>query len=120
LGNRENTSYLGLITDVYSKKIVIKILWQQKSCLNALKMTLKKENTHHSDRGLQYCSDDYQKLLKKYKIPYSMTQESDPYENAIAERINEILKQEYVIDKFNVDLNTRKTLVKQAVNVYNQ
>jgi len=49
-----------------------------------------------------------------------MTQESDPYENAIAERINEILKQEYVIDKFNVDLNTRKTLVKQAVNVYNQ
>lgn len=49
-----------------------------------------------------------------------MTQESDPYENAIAERINGILKQEYDIDKFNVDLNTRKVLVKQAIKVYNR
>ena len=89
------------------------------SCLNALKMALKSENItkliHHSDRGLQYCSDDYQKLWKKHKIRCSMTQESDPYENAIAERINGILKQEYDIDKFNVDLNTRKILVKQTV-----
>ena len=87
-------------------------------------MALKKENTknliHHSDRGLQYCSDDYQKLLKKHKIRCSMTQESDPYENAIAERINGILKQEYDIDKFNVDLNTRKILVKQTVEIYNE
>src|SRR5690554_8186705 len=92
------------------------------SCLNALKMALKKENTknliHHSDRGLQYCSDDYQKLLKKYKIRCSMTQESDSYENAIAERINGILKQEYDIDKFNVDLNTRKIFVKKTVKGY--
>ena len=84
-------------------------------------MALKKENPksliHHSDRGLQYCSDDYQKLLKKHKIRCSMTQESDPYENAIAERINGILKQEYDIDKFNVDLNTRKILVKQTVEI---
>ena len=94
------------------------------SCLNALKMALKKENTknliHHSDRGLQYCSDDYQKLLKRHKIRCSMTQESDPYENAIAERVNGILKHEYDIDKFNVDLNIRKILVKQTVKVYNE
>ena len=127
LGNRENPAYLSLITDAYSKKIVgfdVSNSLATESCLKALKMALKKENTknliHHSDRGLQYCSDDYQKLLKKHKIRCSMTQESDPYENAIAERINGILKQEYDIDKFNVDLNTRKILVKQTVEVYNE
>ncbi|MGX9986963.1 IS3 family transposase, partial [Soonwooa purpurea] len=127
LGNRENPAYLSLITDAYSKKIVgfdVSDSLATASCLNALKMALKKENPksliHHSDRGLQYCSDDYQKLLKKHKIRCSMTQESDPYENAIAERINGILKQEYDIDKFNVDLNTRKILVKQTVKVYNE
>jgi len=124
LGNRENPAYLSLITDAYSKKIVgydVSDSLATESSLNALKMALKKENTkgliHHSDRGLQYCSDDYQKLLKKYKIRCSMTQESDPYENAIAERINGILKQEYDIDKFNVDLNTRKILVKQTQGI---
>ncbi len=127
LGNRENPTYLSLITDAYSKKIVgfdVSDSLATASCLNALKMALKKENPknliHHSDRGLQYCSDDYQKLLKKHKIRCSMTQESDPYQNAIAERINGILKQEYDIDKFNVDLNTRKILVKQTVKVYNE
>lgn len=127
LGNRENPSYLSLITDAYSKKIVgydVSDSLATESCLNALKMALKKENTkeliHHSDRGLQYCSDVYQKLLNKHKIRCSMTQESDPYENAIAERINGILKQEYNIDKFNVDLSTRKILVKQAIKVYNE
>ena len=101
LENRENPSYLSLITDAYSKKIVgfdVSDSLATASCLNALKMALKKENPknliYHSDRGLQYCSDDYQKLLKKHKIRCSMTQESDPYENAIAERINGILKQE--------------------------
>lgn len=127
LGNRENPAYLSLITDAYSKKIVgfdVSDSLATASCLNALKMALKKESPknliHHSDRGLQYCSDDYQKLLKKHKIRCSMTQESDPYENAIAERINGILKQEYDIDKFNVDLNTRKILVKQTVKIYNE
>src|SRR5690554_3257178 len=124
LGNRENLSYLSLITaDAYSKKIVgydVSDSLATESCLNSLKKENNKGLIHHSDRGLQYCSDDYQKLLKKYKIRCSMTQESDPYENAIAERINGILKQEYDIDKFNVDLNTRKILVKQTVKVYNE
>src|SRR5690554_7879891 len=89
LGNRENPAYLSLITDAYSKKIVgfdVSDSLATASCLNALKMALKKEDIkkliHHSDRGLQYCSDDYQKLLKKHKVRCSMTQESDPYENA--------------------------------------
>lgn len=127
LGNRENPSYLSLITDAYSKKIVgfdVSDSLATESSLKALKIALRKEKPskliHHSDRGLQYCSDEYQKLLNKNKVLCSMTQESDPYENAIAERINGILKQEYDIDKFNVDLNTRKVLVKQAIKVYNE
>lgn len=127
LGNRENPSYLSLITDAYSKKIVgfdVSDSLATESSLKALKTAIKKEKPrkliHHSDRGLQYCSDDYQKLLNKNKILCSMTQESDPYENAIAERVNGILKQEYDIDKFNVDLKTRKILVKQAIKVYNE
>lgn len=127
LGNRENPSYLSLITDAYSKKIVgfdVSDSLKAESSLKALKTALRKEKPskliHHSDRGLQYCSDEYQKLLNKNKVLCSMTQESDPYENAIAERINGILKQEYDIDKFNVDLKTRKILVKQAIKVYNE
>ncbi|MFJ1389725.1 transposase [Capnocytophaga canimorsus] len=89
-----------------------------------LKFALKKEKIeeliHHSDRGLQYCSDDYQKVLNQYNIRCSMTQESDPYQNAIAERINGILKQEYDIDKFNVNLQCRKKLVADVVKIYNE
>lgn len=127
LGNRENPAYLSLITDAYSKKIIgydVSDSLATESCLKALKMAIRKVGDkgliHHSDRGLQYCSDDYQQLLKRHKIRCSMTQESDPYENAIAERVNGILKQEYEIDKFNVDLKTRRILVKQAVKKYNE
>ncbi|WP_162074504.1 DDE-type integrase/transposase/recombinase, partial [Chryseobacterium fistulae] len=88
LGNREKPSYLSLVTDAYSKKIVgyhVSDSLATQSSLKALKMAVKKEKPknliHHSDRGLQYCSDDYQKLLLKNKIRCSMTQESDPYEN---------------------------------------
>lgn len=59
---------------------------------------------HHSDRGVQYCSDEYQKYLKKHKITCSMTENSDPYENVIAERINGILKQEFRIDIYHLEL----------------
>lgn len=92
--------------------------------LKALKSALKKEKIedliHHSDRGLQYCSDDYQKVLNQYNIRCIMTQASDPYQNAIAERINGILKQEYDIDKFNVNLQCRKKLVADVVKIYNE
>jgi putative transposase len=92
--------YLSLITDAYSKKIMGFDLLDNLSTegpLNALKMAIKnrKYNTpviHHSDRGLQYCSQEYVKLLKERGIQISMTQNGDPYENAIAERINGILK----------------------------
>jgi transposase InsO family protein len=74
---------------------------------------------HHSDRGLQYCATEYQKLLNKSKIKCSMTQNSDPYESAVAERINGILKQEFNIDKYNQSLSVMKQILKEVVEIYN-
>lgn len=128
IGKRENPCYLSLITDAYSKRIMgfyVADNMNTQSSLNALKNAIKlrrnKERTliHHSDRGIQYCSDQYQKLLCKNNIKCSMTQNSDPYENAVAERINGILKQEFNIDKYNQKLTVMKVLVKDAINVYN-
>ena len=103
-GNRKNPSYLALITDGYSKKIMgydVSASLSVDGSIRALDMALKQREykdmplIHHSDRGLQYCSDDYQYLLRDNEIKSSMTEKYDPYENAIAERINGILKQQY-------------------------
>jgi transposase InsO family protein len=128
VGKRENPCYLSLITDAYSKKIMgfyVADNMNTKSSLTALKNAIKQRRDkgktliHHSDRGLQYCSDQYQKLLYKNNIRCSMTQNSDPYENAVAERINGILKQEFNIDKFNQQLAVMKILIKDAIDLYN-
>ena len=128
IGRRDKPCYLSLITDAYSKQIVgyyVADNLNTESSLQALKMAIKqRENKnqpliHHSDRGLQYCSDQYQKMLIKNHIQCSMTQNSDPYENAIAERINGILKQEFNIDKFYLDLKASKQLVKESIEIYN-
>ena len=129
IGKRNNPLYLSLLTDAYSKKIVgyhVADNLSTESSIMALKMALKERKNkdfsliHHSDRGIQYCSDAYQELLQKNQILCSMTQNSDPYENAVAERVNGILKQEFMIDKYEQDLNTIKILVKQSVDTYNQ
>lgn len=129
IGKREKPCYLSLITDAYSKKIVgyeVSDSLSTQGCLNALKMAhrnriFKSEPLiHHSDRGIQYCSDEYQYLLKKCKLKCSMTQNSDPYENAVAERINGILKQEFMIDRYHLELSLMKKLVAEAINKYNQ
>ena len=91
-----------MITDAYSKKIVGLTVWRLlsvESSLKALKMVIGNRKNrgyplmHHSDRGLQFCSNDYHKLLRENVINARMTAKYDPYENAIAERINGILKQ---------------------------
>ena len=93
--------------------------------VRALKMAQKnriyknKALIHHSDRGLQYCSDEYQFLLKKYDIECSMTQSSDPYENAIAERVNGILKQEFSIDNMHLDLPMMRKVITEVIYIYN-
>lgn len=119
--------YLSLITDAYSRKIVGWSLWPDltsKGALNALKMAVECEQTtdkliHHSDRGIQYCCYDYVNYLRGCNIGISMTENGDPYENAIAERVNGILKKEYdLYDTFN-DYNEAMEAVKVAIEKYN-
>ena len=129
IGKREKPCYLSLITDAYSKKIVgynVSDNLNTESSLVALRLAVKQRKNkempliHHSDRGLQYCANAYQKILTKNEIQPSMTQNSDPYENAIAERINGILKQEFFIDKYNEDLPVMKQIIKETVGIYNE
>lgn len=129
IGKRDKPCYLSLITDAYSKKIVgydVSDSLSTQGCINALEIAhknriFKRESLiHHSDRGIQYCSDEYQYLLEKCNLKCSMTQNSDPYENAVAERINGILKQEFMIDTYHLELPLMKKLVAEVVNKYNQ
>ena len=128
IGNRKNPSYLALVSDAYSKKIMgydVSASLALDGSVRALDMALKNRSyrelplIHHSDRGLQYCSDEYQKILVENTIDTSMTEKYDPYENAIAERVNGILKQEFAIASYDTDLKTKKMLVKDAVNIFN-
>ena len=124
IGKREKPCYLSIVTDAYSKKIMghfVSDNLNTESSVEALKIAIKKRENkstqliHHSDRGLQYCSTDYQKVLKTNGVLTSMTQNSE----AIAERINGILKQEFMIDKYNLDLDNMKKIVSESVNIYN-
>ncbi|WP_370635897.1 transposase [Flavobacterium sp. JAS] len=129
IGKRDNPCYRSLITDAYSKKIMGYYVAENlntQSSLKALKMALK-QRTHnaltliyHSDRGLQYCANEYQKELIKNKVLCSMTQNSDPYENAIAERINGILKQEFMIDKYHQKRKITNLIIKESIHIYNE
>jgi transposase InsO family protein len=119
--------YLALITDMYSRKIVgydISDSLELAGCLRALKGALRTARpaaglVHHSDRGIQYCSNQYVEQLKKQKIRISMTEENHCYENAIAERVNGILKNEFYLDQcFYNTLYARKA-TKNAIDIYN-
>jgi len=127
IGGRDRNCYLALVTDAYSKKIMgydVSNSLATEGSLRALNMAVKQRKykdrlIHHSDRGLQYCSNDYQWVLKKMKIIPSMTESYDPYANAIAERVNGILKQEFLLEEYQVDIQTMQLLVKDAVRIYN-
>jgi transposase InsO family protein len=129
LGSHGNHQYLALVTDTYSKKIVgydVSSSLSADGAVRALKMGLKQrayrdqELIHHSDRGFQYCCDGYQTILNKRKIKCSMTESYDPYANAVAERVNGILKQEFFLDKYRVKLPSMKQMVSNSVQIYNQ
>lgn len=129
VGNRYNPIYLALITDAYSKKIVgydVSNSLDVSSSIRALKSAIKgrmyKQNPliHHSDRGLQYCSNQYQDVLRKAKINCSMTESYDPYANAVAERVNGILKQEFIGSKDKERLQIMKELIENSILIYNQ
>ena len=124
--SREKTHYLSLVTDAYSRKIVGYKLSDDMNANNvvkAVKMAIKNRITkrkliHHSDRGLQYCSSVYQKELKLNNIKPSMTDGYDCYQNALAERINGILKQEFLIHKCNNGKELNQ-LIKESILTYN-
>lgn len=124
--SRERTHYLSLVTDAFSRKIMGYHLSNDMSSENvvkALTMAIKNRITsspliHHSDRGLQYCSAIYQNKLAEKGIKPSMTDGYDCYQNALAERINGILKHEFLIYKCNTGKELEK-LIKQSINVYN-
>ena len=124
----EGFCYLALVTDVYSRKIVGYQLSQSLSiefCLKALKQALKgvinpQMLIHHSDRGIQYCSHAYVKLLKKNKVQISMTEKDHVYENSIAERVNGILKHEFLLGERLSSFTVAKKLVQQSIRIYNE
>jgi putative transposase len=125
---REGNCYLNLITDAFSRKIVgyaVERNMETESMIDALRManTQRKDHRpliHHSDRGLQYCSKEYVTLASQNNIQLSMTENSDPYENALAERMNRTIKEEFGMNKIMNSIEQVKQLVKESVKLYNE
>jgi transposase InsO family protein len=123
--------YISLITDAYSHKIVgyhVAETLESIETIQALRMALSglirepeshSQLVHHSDRGIQYCSAEYVNLLKDHKILISMTENGDPLENPVAERVNGIIKEEYLQDYKSKNIKDAKEVLSFAVNLYN-
>lgn len=123
-------SYLSLVTDAYSRKIVGYCLYptlERKGPLKAAQMAIagavrKKGQPliHHSDRGLQYCCREYTDLMEEHDISISMTAKGNPYENAIAERINGILKHQFGLNQTFRNFAEASEAVSKAIETYNE
>ncbi|WP_114941824.1 IS3 family transposase [Mucilaginibacter endophyticus] len=120
--------YISFITDAYSRKIVGYNLAENLlsvQTVNALKMALTTTDdtsflTHHSDRGLQYCCNEYLQILEENNISISMTESSDPRDNAIAERVNGIIKNEYLSSYSVHDIEEGKQVLDFVIHLYNE
>lgn len=121
-------AYITFITDAYSHKIVgynLAETLEALESLKALKMALQpfegavSHLVHHSDRGLQYCSHEYVKMLNKYEIRISMTESGDPLENPVAERVNGIIKEEYLEPQGLKSVNEAIAYLHKAIKLYN-
>lgn len=121
--------YISFITDAFSRKIVgynvaptleaVESVSSLRMAFSALGAESHSQLVHHSDRGVQYCSAQYVKLLQDYNVQISMTENGDPLENAIAERINGIIKEEY-LNVYEVEnIHQAKQLLKDVVDLYN-
>lgn len=128
--NSNQHLYISLITDAYSRKIVgynVADTMEAVQSIQALQMALASldgdagplQLTHHSDRGIQYCSTKYVKLLQDKGIKISMTENGDPLENAIAERVNGIIKEEYLEHYTTNSLQEAKFNLVKAIKLYN-
>jgi len=125
----EGFVYLNIITDAYSRKITGWALGSTLEAIHtvrALKMSLKQLPKgirgvfHHSDRGVQYCCGEYVKVLKKNHFRISMTENGDPRENAIAERVNGILKDEWLNQMKLKSIGEATRQLEQIIRIYNQ
>lgn len=121
--------YLILILDAYSRRIMgwqLSPTLEAAFCVEALQSALgarefpERRLMHHSDRGVQYCSEVYTTLLQKHQVQISMTQSGSPYDNAQAERINGILKGEFLLDQTFADFQAAKQKVATSIQVYNE
>lgn len=120
-------SYLSLVTDAHSRKVVgwaLERTLQASGPIRALRQALRQwgkrgQLCHHSDRGIQYCSGEYTKLLRKHGIAISMTQNGDPGENALAERVNGTIKGEFLEYWFHGNHEAAQEAVARAINNYN-
>lgn len=128
LSTRQETLYLHLVSDAYSKQIMGYTLskdLKSESTVKALQMALRRrvyQNRnilHHSDRGLQYCSRIYIDELRRNNCQISMTQDGSPYDNAVAERINGILKDEFYCDEKFDSFEQAKNHIEQSIMIYN-
>lgn len=127
LKTEEGNCYLSMVTDAYSRKIMgysIADNMEASTIAEALQMGIKNrlfnhELLHHSDRGLQYCSKEYVNLAESANIKMSMTEQSDPYENALAERMNRTIKEEFCLDHVLKSKQQTYEAVKQAIWLYN-
>lgn len=127
LPTRGKCVYLSLITDAWSRKIVgyhVHASLQAEEVSRALSMALRGRRTrtpliHHSDRGIQYCSSHYQAIHRRHGLVCSMTDGYDCYQNALAERVNGILKGEFLLSR-PADLAQAAKMVAQSVRIYNQ
>jgi putative transposase len=124
----EGYNYLSLVTDKFSRKIVgydFSDNLKAEGTIRALQMAIDQLDSqhcliHHSDRGLQYCSHEYQQLLAQHHIKPSMTEQYDPYENALAERMNGILKTEFLLEGGFPTSRLARLAVEESIATYNQ
>lgn len=121
-------AYLALIIDLYSKKIMgyaldenMKVDLVKRALKMAMQNCIHKPTSiiHHSDRGKQYCCPDYTNYAESLGFVMSTTQQYDPYENAVAERINGIIKHEFGLGNTIPNLRIAQAMIKQAVEIYN-
>ena len=128
LKTKEGNCYLAMVTDAFSRKIVgyaIADNMEASTVAQALKMAIKNrcyknENlVHHSDRGLQYCSKEYVSVAEAGHLQMSMTEKGDPYENALAERMNRTIKEEFCLDQIPKTKQQAYAAVTEAIHLYN-
>lgn len=127
LPTQSGMSYVSLVTDAYSRRIVghhVHDSLRSKEVEQAFRQALRQRAgqqplIHHSDRGVQYCCDSYQQLHRQHGVQCSMTDGYDCYQNALAERVNGILKTEFLLARPK-DLMQARKMVRESIDIYNQ